>query len=157
MSGTLPRGGLSGCSMLCHVEVYPTVWPVLLLVIVTQQLLVVDTFSCIRWIYFQHTLVEHLDLHSVVIRAVGFFDACTTVAQSHDVYCRVACWGNLPNFLYRDAIVYQPRHFWYDLWPKLSCFHLLVALFLDGIFGNHCCCHAVTAYWCWWLWFTHFL
>ena len=54
MSYYLLRGGLSGCLMICRVEVYPDVRPLLLLVIVTWQFLGLDMFGCISWIYFQH-------------------------------------------------------------------------------------------------------
>ena len=53
MSCALPCGGLSRYPMICHMYVYTDVRSVLLIAVMTLQLLGVDTFGCIRWIYFQ--------------------------------------------------------------------------------------------------------
>ena len=62
------------------------VQPVLQSVVVMCQLLGVDTFGCIHWIYFQHTLAEHLALQRVLVCAVNFLHAYTMFVQLHGVF-----------------------------------------------------------------------
>ena len=74
ISCDLPRGGLSSCPMICRMEVYPYVRPVLLLVIVKWKFLGVDTFGCIRWIYLQYqVLLLHLWWLALVVTSCVLF------------------------------------------------------------------------------------
>ena len=96
--------------MLCPSGIYPTVVPVVRLVLVLAVALVsagADTYECIHWGYFQHTLAEHLALLLVVIHEDHFSRVDTTVSLLGGVYHRSVLYNDRLGFLDRDAIEHQ--------------------------------------------------
>ena len=91
-----------------------TVVPVVRLVLVLAVALVsagADTYDCIRWEYFQHTLAEHLALLLVVTHKDYSSRADTTVSLLGGVYHQNASYNNWPVFPGPDVIVHQSSLF----------------------------------------------
>ena len=112
--------------VICLVDIYLVVGPVLLSIVVTYKLLGVDKFGCIHWIYFQHTLLEHLAMQSVVVRTVNCLHAYTMVVQTNDV-CRCGvCLVSRPYFLVLGAMVRQKLLSLLALLPRKNALPLSV-------------------------------
>ena len=89
---------------------YPTVVPVVRLGLVLAVALVsagADTYDCIHWGYFQHTLAEHLALLLVVIHEDFFSRVGTTVLLLGGVYHQSVLYNNRLGLPDRDAIERQ--------------------------------------------------
>ena len=66
-----------------------------------------DTYDCIHWGYFQHTLAEHEALLFVVKLEDYFSRVGTTVSLLGGVYHQSVSYSNRPGFPDPDAIVLQ--------------------------------------------------
>ena len=89
---------------------YPTVVPVVRLVLALAVALVsagADTYDCIHWEYFQHTLAEHLALLLVAIHKDYFVRGGTTVLLLGGVYHQSVLYNNRPGFPDQGAIEHQ--------------------------------------------------
>ena len=89
---------------------YPTVVPVVRLVLALAVALVsagADTYDCIHWGYFQHTLAEHLALLLVVTHKDYSSRVDTTVSLLGGVYHQSVLYNNRLGFPDRDAIERQ--------------------------------------------------
>ena len=78
-------------------------------VVVTLLFWGVDTFGCIHWIQFQHTLAEHLALLRVLVREESCLIVCTMVALLDGACYHGVCLYNKQDFLGLDAIL-CPQH-----------------------------------------------
>ena len=89
---------------------YPTVVSVVRLGLVLAVALVragADTYDCIHWGYFQHTLAEHLALLLVVVHEDYFSRVDTTVLLFGGAYHQSVLYNNRPGFPDQDAIEHQ--------------------------------------------------
>ena len=89
---------------------YLTVVPVVRLVLVLVVVLVsagADTYDCIHWGYFQHTLAERLALLLVVTHEDYSSRVDTTVSLLDGVYHQSVLYNNRLCFLDLDAIEHQ--------------------------------------------------
>ena len=66
-----------------------------------------DTYDCIHWGYFQHTLAEHWELLLVVTLEDYFSRVKTNVSLLSGVYHQSVLYSNRPGFPDPDAIVHQ--------------------------------------------------
>ena len=102
---------------------YPTVVLVVRLVLVLAVALVsagADTYDCIHWGYFQHTLAEHLALLLVVIHEDYFSRVDTTVSLlGGEAFCIII--GSV--FLTWMPLNIKITYFDLVCYPKESHFH----------------------------------